>query len=110
MNSRRHFLSKLIVSTAAPAILCRSAFGQTPPPVKLEESDPMAAALGYKNDTTQVDAQKYPQHKTEQKCSNCALFQGKAGDASGPCGAVGGKVVASNGWCMVYAKKPEVAK
>ena len=70
----------------------------------------MAAALGYKDNTTQVDAQKYPQHKPEQKCSNCALFQGKAEDTSGPCGAVGGKVVAGNGWCMVYVKKPEAAR
>jgi len=109
MNTRRHFLSKLIVSTAAPALLCRSAFGQTPP-VKLEDSDPMAAALGYKSDTAQVDGQKYPQHKPDQKCDGCALYQGKPGDANGPCSAVGGKLVAGNGWCLVYAKKPEAAK
>ncbi len=111
MNTRRHFLTKLVVSAGMPALLCGRAFAQTPaPPVKLEESDPVATALGYKEDTTKVDAAKYPQHKPDQKCSTCALYLGKAGEASGPCSAFGGKLVLEGGWCAVFAKKPEPAK
>ena len=32
-------------------------------------------------------------------------FQGKAGDAWGPCTIFAGKQVNANGWCQVYVKK-----
>ncbi len=111
MNTRRNFLSKLAVSAALPAVWCGQAFAQTPPPpVKLTEADPMAVALGYKEDTTKVDAAKFPQHKPEQRCDNCALYTGKPGEASGPCAAFAGKIVTAAGWCSVWAKKPEPVK
>ena len=107
MNSRRNFLFKIALSASTPTLLCSRAFGQeTPPPVKLEESDPVAAALGYKEDTAKVDAQKYPMHKPEQKCSTCALYTGKPGEPSGPCSAFGNKIVTADGWCMAFALKP----
>lgn len=111
MNSRRNFLFKLVASTGTPALLCGRSLGQAPPPpVKLEETDPVAMALGYKEDTTKVDAAKYPLHTAEQKCSACALYTGKPGEATGPCTAFGGKIVTANGWCAAFAKKPEPAK
>lgn len=112
MNSRRHFLRKLAFSASIPAVLGgRLAAQEAPPPVKLEETDPVAIALGYKLDTTKVDAQKYPQHKPDQKCSGCALIApgAPAGDFL-PCTAFQNKLVAANGWCMAYAKKPEPAE
>jgi hypothetical protein len=109
MNSRRNFLIKLAVS--APAALGCGLFAQTPPPaVKLEESDPVATALGYKEDGAKVDAQKYPQYKPDQKCSVCALYTGKPGEATGPCTAFQNKIVNANGWCAAFAKKPEPPK
>lgn len=110
MKNRRNFISKLAVSAAMPALLCGRVFGQAPTPDKLEETDPMAVALGYKEDTTKVDPKKYPAHKPEQKCENCVLYTGKAGEASGPCSAVGGKLVTAGGWCQVWVKKPEPVK
>lgn len=109
MNSRRNFLFKIALTAGTPALLCGQAFAQAPP-VKLEENDPVAMALGYKEDTTKVDAAKYPMHKPEQRCDGCALYTGKAGEASGPCSAFGGKLVTAAGWCAAYAKKPEPAK
>lgn len=119
MNSRRHFLYKLAISATAPAALGGRLLAQdTPapvpapapatPPVKLEETDPVAVALGYKMDTTKVDAQKYPQHKAEQHCAVCALVTpgAPAGDFI-PCTAFQNKLVAANGWCMAFVKKPE---
>lgn len=117
MKSRRHFLYKLAISATAPAALGGRLLGQdtpapapapTTPPVKLEETDPVAVALGYKIDTTKVDAVKYPQHKPEQHCSICALVTpgAPAGDFV-PCTAFQNKLVAANGWCMAYVKKPD---
>ena len=111
MNSRRNFLMKLAATAGTPLAIGTQLFGQAPPPpAKLEETDPMAIALGYKEDSTKVDAAKYPLHKAEQVCTNCALYQGKPGEASGPCAAVGRKLVAGPGWCSVGAKKPEPPK
>jgi hypothetical protein len=62
-------------------------------------------ALGYKEDTTKVDAKKYPKHDKAQKCSNCQLYTGKAGEAYGPCSIFPGKAVAANGWCTAWVKK-----
>lgn len=110
MNSRRNFLFKLALSAGTPVLLCNRAFAQaTPPPVKLEESDPVATALGYKEDTTKVDAQKYPMHKAEQKCSTCALYTGKPGEPSGPCSVFANKIVTANGWCATFVLKPAAA-
>ncbi len=106
MDSRRRFLFKLAASASAPIALGSRAFGQAPPPVKLEESDPVATALGYKMDTTKVDKAKYPNHKDDQVCTGCALFTPKAGEEFAPCSAFGGKLVANKGWCAAYAKKP----
>ncbi len=102
----------LAVSASAPVALAGKAFAQDapPPPVKLTEDDPVAVALGYKEDTTKVDSKKYPQHNNEQHCGICQLYTGKAGEASGPCTAVGNKIVMSAGWCAAYVKKAEQPK
>jgi hypothetical protein len=69
-----------------------SAFAQSP---ALDPNEPSAKALGY------VASSPTP----EQKCSNCALFQGKAGDALGGCPIFPGKSVAANAWCKSWTKK-----
>ena len=73
---------------------------------QLQESDPTARALGYKKDTTQVDAARFPQHKPTQICGSCRYYQGKASSAEGPCTLFAGKGnVQSKGWCAAYAAK-----
>jgi len=71
----------------------------------LSESDPQAVALGYRADTTKVDAAKFPQHQATQMCNGCQLFQGKATDATGPCQLYAGKLVAGKGWCSAWVKR-----
>jgi hypothetical protein len=70
------------------------------------EDDETAVALGYRHDTRQVDAAKFPKHKPEQRCVNCSLFQGAATDEWGGCAMFGRKHVAAAGWCNVWAKMP----
>lgn len=100
-SNRRVFM--LQVAAGSAVLATATAQAQTAPMVS--EKDAQAVAMGYAADTTKVDAKKYPKHAATQKCSNCALYSGKAGAASGPCGIFPGKAVAANGWCNAYAKK-----
>ncbi len=72
---------------------------------KVDEKDPQAVSLGYVADTAKADAKKFPKHTKDQKCNNCALYQGKATDAAGGCPLFGTKQVAGAGWCSAWAKK-----
>ena len=73
---------------------------------KLEESDPSAAALGYKHDTADVDAGQYPRHSADQMCKNCQLYQHVDGDW-GNCGIFPAKQVNVKGWCNAWVKKAD---
>lgn len=100
-SSRRVFMMQ--VAAGSSLLMVASAHAQGAPMVN--EKDAQAVSLGYAADTTKVDAKKYAKHADTQMCSNCALYSGKAGEASGPCGIFPGKQVAAKGWCSAYAKK-----
>jgi High potential iron-sulfur protein len=70
------------------------------------ETDEQAVALGYKEDTKNVDAAKHPKHAATQRCNNCSFWQGKPDDAWAGCAMFGRKHVANAGWCQVWAKVP----
>ena len=99
-TSRRVFMMQM--ATAASAVLVAQ---QASAQAMVAENDPQAAGVGYKADASKVDKAKYPKYATGQNCSNCALYQAKAGAASGGCGLFPGKQVAAKGWCSAYAKK-----
>jgi High potential iron-sulfur protein len=99
-SNRRTFL--LQVAAAGSALAASQAQAQA---AKVDEKDPQAMGLGYVQDTAKADAKKFPKHSKDQKCSNCALFQGKAADAWGGCPLFGTKQVAGGGWCSAWAKK-----
>lgn len=102
--NRRQFFATVgaAAGTLALGSLSTRAYAQAVP---LKETDSLAMSMGYKEDTTKVDAKKYPNHKADQTCANCQFYQGKAGDASGPCQLFPGKTVAAKGWCQVWALK-----
>ena len=99
-TNRRVFLMQVAASGAVFA-----AAGAQAQAAKVDEKDPQAVALGYVADTTKADTKKFPKHTKDQKCSNCALYQGKPTDAAGGCPLFGTKQVAGNGWCSAWAKK-----
>ncbi len=103
-TTRRQFLVLSAAAVAAGAALPKFANAQAALP-QLTEADPTAAALGYKHDTTKVDAAKYPNHKPSQVCANCKLVQGADADAWRPCSLFPGKSVNAKGWCAAYAPK-----
>jgi hypothetical protein len=102
-SNRRTFM--LQVAATGAALSAAQAQAQ-PAGAKVEETDPQAAALGYKQDTAKVDAKKYPNHAATQSCSNCQLYQGKPKEASGVCPLFAGKQVMAGGWCSAWVKKP----
>jgi hypothetical protein len=71
----------------------------------VEETDETAAVLGYRHDTHQVDAKKYPAHAPQQHCAACSFWQGAATDAWAGCAMFGRKQVAAGGWCSAFASK-----
>jgi hypothetical protein len=70
----------------------------------LTTDDPTAQALGYNEDTSKVDAAKFPAHKADQACASCNFYHGAA-TGYGPCDLFPGKATNAKGWCSGYAKK-----
>ena len=101
MTNRREFIVKLSLGGSAlmagNVVMAQGAM--------VVEADAQAKALGYVADTTKADAKKFPKHAATQNCTNCVLYQGKAGAAAGPCPLFAGKQVAAKGWCSAYVKK-----
>ena len=88
-------------SAGSGAALTSAAYAQA----KVDEKDPQAAALGYVADASKADTKKFPKYAAGHNCANCALYQGKAPDASAGCTLFAGKQVAGKGWCNAWAKK-----
>jgi hypothetical protein len=99
-TNRRVFLMQ--AAACGTALAASRAHAQA---VKLDEKDAQAVSLGYVADTARADQKKYPKHAKDQKCNNCALYQGKAADAFAGCPLFGTKQVAGAGWCSAWAKK-----
>ena len=100
--SRRRFVGHLAV--AGSALATAPVFAQAG--AHVDENSEAAIALGYRHDTRQVDATKYPKHDAKQQCSNCSFWQGKADEAWAGCAMFGRKQVAHGGWCQAWAKAP----
>jgi|SRR5690348_5282568 High potential iron-sulfur protein len=92
----------LLIGTAAFLTSRASRAADTP---HVSPTDPMAAALGYSESASKIDAKAFPTFQPSQTCANCAQLQGAPGQAWRPCALFPGKVVAADGWCKAWAKK-----
>jgi hypothetical protein len=101
-SSRRIFIARSLAGGCAIAGLAATARAAT----HVEETDETAAALGYRHDTRLVDQKRYPQHAEQQKCAECAFWQGTPTDAWAGCAMFGRKQVGAGGWCSAFSKKP----
>jgi hypothetical protein len=74
---------------------------------KLEESDAMAQALGYKHDAGEVDIGQFPSRAdadgANEFCRNCTHFQAAPDAQWAPCTIFPGKSVNADGWCSAWA-------
>ena len=100
MTTRRRFISLIPVVSLGTSTLARADAAMVDP------KDPTAVQLGYVTDATKVDKAKYPKYEAGQTCSNCALYQGAAGSAQGPCPLYQNKQVLAKAWCSAWVKKP----
>ena len=64
----------------------------------LNPQDKDAKAVKYVEDAT-----KAQRATPDSTCANCAVYQGKAGAATGPCQIFPGKLVKAAGWCSSWA-------
>ena len=101
-SNRRTFV---IQSAVGAGMLSATALAYSQAPALVQETEPQAVALGYKNDATKVDKAKYPKYAAGQVCANCALYQGKPTDAAAGCPLFAGKQVGAKAWCSAWAKK-----
>lgn len=107
---RRRFLACSVACVAAvpfgALIAGRAQAGDMP---KLDEADPTAVSLGYKNDATTVDVAAFPKRSGDdgatQFCNNCQLYTGAADSEWGPCSIFPGKLVNAKGWCNAWVPK-----
>jgi hypothetical protein len=97
-NNRRVFLMQ--IAAAGTGLIAARAHA-----ADVDEKDPAAAGLGYVANAAAA-AKPNAKYVKGQMCGNCALFQGKAGDAAGGCPLFAGKQVKATGWCTAYNKKP----
>ena len=102
---RRQILKGALLSAAGVTIL-NSERSEAAEMVKLTESDPTAAALGYHTNATTVDVKQFSTYKPTQSCSNCVQLQAGTGNDRG-CNLFPGKLVNVNGWCKVWVLKPQ---
>ena len=96
--NRRSFVLHVLAGSAA--LSCAAAQAEEE---RVTEADPYARSMGFRLDTNQVDQAKYPRHDAAtQSCSKCQLYDGKTGEAWGPCSFYGGRLVSPNGWCRNF--------
>lgn len=102
--ARRQFIQLSAVAAAGCFIRPGTAAAQEME--HLDPASPQAAALKYTHDASMVDAAARPQPAPDQRCANCALVQAEEGEWRG-CQIFPGKLVNENGWCSVWAPKPQ---
>jgi hypothetical protein len=98
-KNRRVFALHLAASAAA--LVAGTASAQAK---RLAESDPQAVALGYREDSRNVDAKKFPRHAPTQNCTNCTIWISK-GAEGGNCHLYGSRLLSGTGWCSQWVAK-----
>lgn len=111
-SNRRHFVLRLVAGSSVLAAPALQAAEEKKPrsTVKLTETEAYPRSMGFKFDTTQVDAKRYPRHDAAtQECSKCQLYSGEPGEEWGPCSFYGGRLVPVKGWCRNFKVRKAAA-
>jgi hypothetical protein len=97
--SRRKFMQKLLLGAAlAPVAAARFTVSHAADLPLLSPQDPAAQKVKYTEDAT-----KEKSAVKDNKCGNCALYEGAYASAQGPCQLFPGKHVKAAGWCSAWA-------
>ena len=106
-RNRRVFMLHAITGATALAVQSTAQAAepaQTASDVPVKETDAYPKSMGYRLDTANVDKVKFPRHEVSQKCSECQLWSGKAGDQLGTC-SLFKRPVPPGGWCRNFKPK-----
>lgn len=103
-TNRRVFVIHAIAGTASLGVAAGARAEDPRPTEQVKETDAYPKSMGFKLNTSNVDKAKFPRHTAEQKCSECQLFSGKAGEALGPCSFFK-RLVPPDGWCRNFKPK-----
>lgn len=110
-RNRRVFLLQAMAGATTLAAQA-TAQAQTPAPapatVPVKETDAYPKSMGFRLDTKNADKAKFPRHDVSQKCSECQLYSGKAGDELGTCSFFK-RLVPPEGWCRNFKPKKAAA-
>jgi hypothetical protein len=93
MLTRRRLLRTVAAAVSLVATAAKAADASM-----LSVDDPAAKAVKYVEDAT-----KAKRAAADNTCATCALYQGKAGDKTGPCQLFPKKNVVAAGWCSSWA-------
>ena len=69
------------------------------------EQDVDAKKIAYHHNSNSVNARKFPEKQSFEKCANCAFFKPYKKGHFGACSKLDGRYVPKQGWCAVY--KPQ---
>lgn len=94
-ESRRRLLKKLALAASVSTLASLQARADELP--LIAESDPVAKAVKYVEDTKTV------KEAEGNRCDTCSLYAGKDGAPQGPCQIFKGKSVKAGGWCTAWA-------
>jgi len=108
MISRRRILNGALFMTliGIRAVRGATALAAKPgaPRKPLDEQDPTAEALGYRQDARKVDPKEFPTYRSGQACSTCALIEIGTARLRG-CSLFPGKLVSAGGWCSGWQQR-----
>ena len=99
---RRQFIKETALITLGSSLLSESSHAIA---TKLNPKDPAAAALGYVENASKVDTQRFPGYKLGQNCASCALILLQYSPYR-PCKIFPKNLVNANGWCSAWVKNP----
>jgi hypothetical protein len=104
--TRRTLLKTIAVAVPASAVMLQQEALAADLP-KLDPKNPTAMALVYVEDPANLDKANpaAARYEAGQTCGNCVQIQSDSGEYR-PCAIFPGKVVATAGWCSVWALKP----
>jgi High potential iron-sulfur protein len=86
-TNRRRFIKLTVAGLAAVSFANALLVDSAAVVAKVSESDPVALAVGYKEDATKAPNRKDP----KAVCSNCNLYSGQSGASDGACSIFSGR-------------------
>ncbi|HEU4846022.1 MAG TPA: high-potential iron-sulfur protein [Burkholderiaceae bacterium] len=98
MTNRRIFIMQAVAGLATAGLGRLAAAAERSP---LREDDPKAVEFAYVTDTRRVDQGKFPEHRPDQQCAACQIYE-DGPDGMGGCPLFPGKLVLAGGWCSAF--------